>query len=292
MPALRLNLIGAGRVGSTLTRLWTASGRVRLQAVCGRDQGRAEAAAAALAPSGSLPQVVSAPDRLGPADLWLLTVPDQAIAPLARVLADCSDASQTGVRPVVLHCSGFLPAAALAPLAERGWAVASAHPALSFADPQRAAAQFAGTACALEGDPVACAVARRLFEAVGGRCFELAAADKPLYHAAAVFSSNFAPVLQALAAELWQATGMPAELVGPLWQGFVRQVGDNLLALGPAAALTGPAARGERAVVEAETAALAALDPVLAQAYQALSILAARLASQGSVLAAGDDIPC
>ena len=285
MPALSLNLIGAGRVGSTLTRLWTASGRVRLQAVCGRDLGRAEAAATALAGPGTRPQAVSAPDRLGPADLWLLTVPDQAIAPLALALAGCSGAAHAGVRPVALHCSGFLPAAALAPLAERGWAVASAHPALSFADPQRAAAQFAGTACALEGDPQACAVARSLFEAIGGRCFDLAAADKPLYHAAAVFSSNFAPVLQALAAELWQRTGMPDELVGPLWQGFVRQVGDNLLALGPAAALTGPAARGERAVLDAEAAALAALDPVLAQAYRSLSLLAGRLASQGRVLA-------
>jgi predicted short-subunit dehydrogenase-like oxidoreductase (DUF2520 family) len=94
---------------------------------------------------------------------------------------------------VAWHCSGFSPAATLAPLQAAGWSVASAHPALSFADPAAAQAQFAGTACALEGDDPAVAHAEQAFGAIGGRCFRLQAADKPLYHGPRCWSATSRP---------------------------------------------------------------------------------------------------
>ena len=51
-----------------------------------------------------------------------------------------------------------------------------------------------------------------------------------------------------------------------------------LLALGPAAALTGPAARGDTALVERQGQAITALDTEAGAAYAALSAMAARLA--------------
>lgn len=291
LPALRLNLIGAGRVGRTLASLWQAlgpQGPVQLQDVLTRNPASAAQAVAELGAGRAVDRL----DQMRPADVWLLATPDATLADLAVLLAAHLDTAATAAgvaahnRPPVLawHCSGFLPADVLAPLRGAGCALASVHPALSFAEPARARAQFAGTTCALEGDAPAVATAQRCLAAVGGQCFTLASQDKPLYHAAAVLASNFLPVLQAAAAELWQGCGMPAERVTPLWQGFVRQVSANLLNLGPAAALTGPAARGDWAVVEAETAALAQRDAALAQAYQALSLLAGRLARQGQVL--------
>lgn len=274
-PPLTLNLLGAGRVGCTLARLWQQQGLLRVQDVLTRSPASADAAVARLGQGRAVSQL----DALRPADVWLLATPDGALPGLARALA-----AQALPPAVAWHCSGFEPAQALAPLREAGWSVASTHPALSFAQPEVAARQFPGTACALEGDDAAVALAERCLGAVGGRCFRLSAQDKPLYHAAAVLASNFAPVLQAAAAELWRGCGMPDALVDPLWQGFLRKGTDNLLALGPAAALTGPAARGDEAVVQAETAALQHRDAALAQAYAALSTLAARLARSGQVL--------
>lgn len=274
-----LNLVGAGRVGRTLAALWQAAGVFRLGDVLTRSPLSAQAAVAALGAG----RPVSEPAAMRPAEVWLLATPDGALADSAARLANA------GLAPAVAwHCSGFSPAAALAPLQAAGWAAASAHPALSFADPAAAQAQFAGTACALEGDDPAVARAEQAFGAIGGRCFRLQAADKPLYHGAAVLVSNFPPVLAAAAAELWQGCGMPPELIAPLWQAFAKNVADNLLRLGPAAALTGPAARGDSAVVQAETAAMQARDPALAQAYAALSTLAARLAREGAALAPSD----
>lgn len=274
-----LHLVGAGRVGRTLAALWLRAGVFTLGDVLTRSPESARQAVAALGAGRPLAH----PNELRPADVWLIATPDGALTEAAAAVA------RTGLPPAqAWHCSGFAPAAVLAPLQQLGWSVASAHPALSFADPAAAQAQFAGTACALEGDDPAVARAEQAFGAIGGRCFRLQAADKPLYHGAAVLVSNFPPVLAAAAAELWQGCGMPPELIGPLWQAFAKNVADNLLRLGPAAALTGPAARGDSAVVQAETTALQARDPALAQAYAALSTLAARLAQQGAALAPVD----
>ena len=146
---------------------------------------------------------------LRPADLWILAVPDSQIAVAAQSLAD----SQIVASPALaFHCSGALCASELAPLRAKGWQVASAHCLLSFAKPSLALAQFAGTPCALEGDAAALAPLRTLFTRLGAQCFDLAAADKLLYHAGAVFATNFLPVLQDLAEQLWQHAHMPPEM--------------------------------------------------------------------------------
>ena len=185
---------------------------------------------------------------------------------------------------IAWHASGFLPAAEAQPLRDAGWAVASVHPALSFADIDSACAQFPGTLCALEGDAPAVARARAAMAAIGGDCFELAAEAKPLYHGAAVLASNFLPVLQAVAEELWRGSGLPAAQAAALAHGFVQRSASNLARMGPAAALTGPAARGDDRVLQAQGAAMTARDPALGQAYAALSQLAGRLARQGHCL--------
>ena len=306
---LRLNLIGPGRVGLSLARLWQASGTVQVQAVLARTPGRAASAVAHLGQGRAVDDLAAMP----PAELWLLAVPDTQVGPLAAQLAAHQAAHQSALRATshaapqaalqaagsggmaaavqAWHCSGFLPAAELAPLQGLGWAVASVHPALSFTDPDTACAQFPGTVCALEGDAPALARAQALMSAIGGRCFTLAAADKPLYHAAAVFASNFLPVLQAVATELWQGTGVPPEWGPALAQGFVQRAAANLARLPPREALTGPAARGDARVLQAQGQAVAGRDEALGQAYAALSELAGRLSRQGHCLSEPDTAP-
>lgn len=264
-----LNVIGAGRVGPVLARLWQQARVFGTQGVAARHLASAQTAAAFIGSGAACARLADLPA----ADLWLLAVPDAQIEPVAAELAALGRAPATA-----WHCSGFLSSSALAPLANAGWQVGSIHPALSFADRDTAGAQFAGTVCAVEGDSrAATAVA-----AIGGRPFALAAEAKPLYHAAAVWASNFQPVLDAVAQGLWHQVGMPADLVAPLAQRFAQHAVDNVARLGAQTALTGPAARGDRAVVQAETEALAALDSDLAAAYAALSALASRLSNSAS----------
>ena len=272
-----LNLIGAGRVGQTLAHLWTRHGVLRVQDVLTRSPDSARTALDFIAPDVSMARAVAQIADMRPADIWLLAVPDAQIAACAQELA--AHARQRGDSPALaFHCSGAQSAELLAPLRDLGWAVASAHPVLSFASAQTAVVQFAGTPCALEGDAAGCDTLHPLFEAIGAACFGVRSQDKVLYHAAAVLATNFAPVLQALAEDAWRATGMPDALVLRLRERLLRNLVDNIAAFGPQKALTGPAARGDFAAIAHQADVVADWDPQAAAAYRALSALALRMA--------------
>jgi predicted short-subunit dehydrogenase-like oxidoreductase (DUF2520 family) len=183
---------------------------------------------------------------------------------------------------LAFHCSGALGADVLAPLRGAGWATASAHCILSFASAEAAFRQFPGTPCALEGDASAREKLQIAFSAIGARCFAVRSEDKLRYHAAAVFATNFLPVLQSVAEDLWRDTGVPAEVITALRSGLLHKAVANITTLGPQRALTGPAARGDIAAISAQGAAVSAWNPQAGAAYDALSQLALELAQRGT----------
>lgn len=284
---LTLNLVGAGRVGQTLGRLWQTQGVFALQDVLTRSPSSAQAACTFMGGGTAVHAMAS----LRAADVWMLAVPDAAIAQTAHGLAQAlaegalpaSNATSGASRPpVVFHCSGAQSALQLQPLADRGWTTASAHCILSFASPQDAPAQFPGTACALEGSAPALQVLQPAFASIGAQCFTVQSQDKLLYHAAAVFATNFLPVLQSVAEAAWQASGVPAELLPSLRSALLHNAVANITRLGPAGALTGPAARGDVAAIATQAQAVRQWDAQAGAAYEALSALALRLAKSST----------
>jgi predicted short-subunit dehydrogenase-like oxidoreductase (DUF2520 family) len=178
-------------------------------------------------------------------DVVLLCVPDTAIADVSRRLAPG--------RAWVGHVSGATPLAALGPHERRF----SLHPLQSF-DRSGDPTQLDGAWAAISGaTDEALSVARELAEAVGLHPFELADEDRTLYHAGAVFASNYLVTLQRAAVRL----GVPADGVVPLMQGTIEHGFE----------LTGPIARGDWETVEAHKQALRARHPELGQLYEALA---------------------
>ncbi len=263
---VKLNLIGAGRVGQTICHLANRSGAYHIQDIASRDMIKTNAAIAFIGGGHAVANL----DDMRPADIWLLTVPDSQIAATAAQL--------TGHGPsCALHCSGFLPATEMQPLANVGWHLASAHPVYSFADPAVAVAHFAGTQVGIEGDPPATQAAQGLFSTIGAQCFAVRSEAKAIYHGAAVFANNLTTVLQALAREAWAEAGLTPAVIDDLHQGLLRATVENILRLGPQAGLTGPAARGDLRVVNAQHAAIVAWHPKAGAVYQLLSDMAANL---------------
>jgi predicted short-subunit dehydrogenase-like oxidoreductase (DUF2520 family) len=259
----RLTLLGAGRLGRTLARLWAERGVFTLGDVVTRTP--ASAAAAVRFIGQGRPRAGSGGATLG--DVVLLALPDDRIG--ATVAALATDA-RLPPGAVAFHCSGALDAELLAPLRVAGAAVASVHPMHSFADPAASLASFAGTFCAIEGDAPAVARLEPAFTAIGGRTVRIAAAAKLLYHAGGVFAANYVIALFAGATRLVEAAGVPAAearaLLAPLLRGAV----ENGLALGPEAALTGPIARGDSDLVGRQAQAVAQHDADLGALYRAL----------------------
>jgi predicted short-subunit dehydrogenase-like oxidoreductase (DUF2520 family) len=182
------------------------------------------------------------------AELILLCVPDSVIAQVANAVP---------VGPWVAHVSGATSLAALSPH-ERRFGV---HP-LQTLTTERGAEQLDDAWAAIGGEsPEALDRARWLAELLGLTPFEIADADRPLYHAAAVIGGNYLVTLHDVATRLLAQVGAPAEAIVPLMARTIENGFD----------LTGPIARGDWSTVEAHLETLERRAPDLAPLYRALA---------------------
>lgn len=273
MPAphpITVNLIGPGRVGRTFARLISSHEDYCLRALHGPE---ALVEARAFAGGGC---IVDRLEDLPEATLWLIAVPDSVIAAIAEALANA------GVVPagaVVAHFSGAGSPDLLAPLRSHGANVGCLHPVYSFADPEKAVAGFAGAACAIDGDNAACEMLMQLANALSGKPFRLKPGSKAAYHASLCIASNYLATLSDLALASAGHAGMDTAQALPLISGLMTQTLNNIAALGPAAALTGPIVRGDVGTVQSHLDALAEDLPLIA-AYRRLGLATIDLAGE------------
>jgi len=275
---LTLNIIGCGKLGKTLGRLWTDKGFFTVQDVLNRD---AEHGAAAIAFMGAGRAIQSYRD-LRAADVTLIGAIDDQIGDCCERL---TESGVLGPTSIVFHCSGALPGSILEPAAKHGSSIASAHPVASFAEPAQMIGRFTGIWCAMEGDPVAVALLKDAFTSIGAVPVEIDGQAKTLYHAAAVFASNYVITLLDVAANLYEHAGIDRTTAYAMMRPLVEGSTDNVFRLGTAQALTGPVARGDAATVIRQHAALDALDAPLGTLYRQLAGFTARLAKQPDALA-------
>lgn len=279
MTGAQLSVIGAGRVGQTLAHLLRQHLGLDVTHVLCRDEAHAVQAANFIGAGKPVDQW----EQLGPSGIWLIGVPDSAIAQSAELLA--RRAVSQGWSPAkAFHCSGFCTSEELAPLKKLGWSVASVHPALNFANPCDSVRQFKGTFCGVEGDVEMKEWLLAAMQAIGGEVFALQADTKKLYHAAAVFCSNFTIALQDIAQQAWRAASVPESVIAPLNKQLLEVSVRNALALGPASAITGPAARGDAKVVQQQWEAVSLWNADAGDIYRQLSEAAYRLALAGGAL--------
>jgi predicted short-subunit dehydrogenase-like oxidoreductase (DUF2520 family) len=187
------------------------------------------------------------------ADAILLCVPDGEIVSAARAVA--------GAARYVGHSSGATPLTALAGAEAEAFGL---HPLQTIAGP---GTDLRGCGAAVAGStPSALALAGELAERLGMLPFEVRDDQRAAYHAAASIASNYLVTLEWAASELAARTGVDAPF-GPL----VRTTLENVEALGPRAALTGPIARGDEGTVTAQRDAVAGAAPELLALFDALA---------------------
>lgn len=263
-------VVGAGRVGTALAVRLRDAGH-RIVAVSGR-KTTAERAARYL--PGVM--VVSPGEAARAAEIILIGTPDAAIEEACAVLAK---ACAVGAGQAVVHLSGATSLDALGSARSAGAMVLSTHPLQTFPDVDAALARIPGagvavTALSEEGHMLG----ERLASDVGGRPFRLADEVKPLYHAAAVFASNYLVAVTALAEDLFRSAGLadPIGFAMPLERATL----DNIEAMGVGAALTGPAVRADAATVRRNLEALEQHAPSAVAAYVALADVALEIAER------------
>jgi predicted short-subunit dehydrogenase-like oxidoreductase (DUF2520 family) len=249
---MRLGIIGGGRAAWAFGSAWKRIGWP-LSGVWLRDESHSHIAE--LLGTARLDLADLAHDS----ELLLVAVTDRAIVEVANTIPE-SDA-------LIFHASGALHAV-------RGGF--SLHPLKSL-PPVGTPSDLEGTLLVFEGEHRR--TAKLVAAAVGARFCEVAPEQKPLYHAAAVFGSNYVAACLDLAETLMTragVTGTREDLVALAHSAIA-----NWKAHEDARRFTGPAARGDAEVMARHVEVLGG-DPQVAQIYELLAdqIAGALLARQ------------
>jgi predicted short-subunit dehydrogenase-like oxidoreductase (DUF2520 family) len=236
-----LRLVGPGRAGRSLASALVDTG-CDLRAVSGRGDDLTAAAEGV--------------------DVVIIATPDGAVADVAAAIRPVETT-------VVLHMSGALGLDVLAPHPRR----ASLHPLMPLPSAEVGRVRLrSGITFAVAGDQMAAALGRSL----GGRCIEIDDDHRAAYHAAACIAANHLVALLGQVERVASSAGLDVDAFVPLALAALGDVAD----LGPAAALTGPASRGDEATLIRHREALA---PDEIAGYDAGVALVRRLAAESAL---------
>ena len=240
-----VSIIGSGRLGTTLGVALLHRG-YSIQSLVGRRLQSAHRAARLL---DAEVQVLAAKElrALKPADVFLITVPDDQIASVAEEM------SRLEFTATALHTSGARSSDVLAPFRKQGWHTGSIHPLLSVSN---AGDPIEGAFWSVEGDKSAVRLGKAIVRDLEGKSFFIRSEDKPLYHAAAVMVSGNVTALFDVALEMLAECGIKRTTARNILLPLIASTIRNLETKDPAQALTGTFSRGDLETVKRHLAAL------------------------------------
>ncbi|MCX6640012.1 MAG: DUF2520 domain-containing protein [bacterium] len=267
-----VGIIGLGAVGTTLARALARAG-LRIRALI--DQKNR--IALALRDELHLDECAVDLNQLGgELSCLIISVPDDQLQQVDRSVARIAHRIQLSL---CVHTAGALSGVVLEKIAACGIPVGSLHPLQTFTK-NSGAVLLDGVYFAIEADPPGAAELGNLVKKLGGIPVLLEPGAKVYYHAAAVFASNFLPILLRSAVELTGAAGITEKQARKMLEPLMRKSLENCFQLGEASALTGPVVRGDLKTINLHLAALDRFNPHLADLYRKLSLSALELAQE------------
>lgn len=266
MPrANTVSIVGAGRVGGAIGLALARAGYTISAAWSNSRAGRERAHQLLDAP------ILDPDEACRAAEVVIVAVPDDAIESVAKLVAPGARRGK-----YVVHTSGGTSIEALRSVRDAGAHIGSLHPLMTVPEPDPDA--LAGAAVAVTCETRERAALYRIARAWGGRPFILADEDKAMYHAAAVFASNY------VVSSIWAANAI-FKTIGvnnaqPLLAPLLRATLENVIEKGPAKAITGPVVRGDLNTVRRHIDTLKASDEQIANAYRAMARMTNALAQR------------
>ena len=267
-----LSIVGAGRLGRALGKRLHRLGW-RINAVVTRSANTSRRAVRFIGagnPAASLTREIIS------ADVILLTVPDGALAGVARALAQLDARKWRG--KVILHTSGALDRKVLQPLARRGASTGSLHPMQTFSG--RSDPKLDGVIVGLEGDTRARNMAVEIARSLGGVPVVVDGNKKISYHAAAALVAGLGLALIEGATQVLLSIGFTRRKALKALLPLMREMLSNFEQHGPHAAWTGPISRADYGTIALHAASLRGQSVELQEAYRGLARHSARVLSK------------
>ncbi|MBE9592897.1 MAG: DUF2520 domain-containing protein [Proteobacteria bacterium] len=261
MKKQKVGFIGAGKVGTALaTTLF--KGGYPVVAVANNNISVSEKLAD-LVPGCHV--FKTAQEVANTAEHVFITTPDDSIPTVASELTWRPEQN-------VVHCSGAASIDILDPAKKSGAMVGSFHPCQAFASVDQAIKNLPGSTFAIEAQGPLLDILKEMASTIGCDWIVLKPGNKALYHAAAVFASNYFVTLLKVATDLFQNFDVPTaqstKVLMPLIQGNIK----NINTIGLPSCLTGPIARGDVSTIEKHIYALNKKEPSLLKIYAELGL--------------------
>lgn len=251
-PPFSFALVGAGRVGTAVAELLRRAGH-RPVAVASRTPASARRTA------DLLETEVHEVDSLPAADVVLIGTPDGAIEEVATKIAP-----RLAEGAVVVHFAGSLGIEALSLV---GTGRAALHPVQACPDVDAAIRRIPGSAWGVTcSEGLETWVSDLVEKDLAGHPYLVPDAARPLWHSAAVVTSNGLSALLALGEALLGSVGIddPVRVLGPLAAGTLANAVEGG---GGGKTLTGPAVRGEAGTLVRHLDGIESSAPGLEKAY-------------------------
>lgn len=237
MKPVRIAFIGAGNVAGSLVPAIAGLPGVELVQIAARSVESARSLA------DSIPgcTAVEISGLTSDADIYILSVTDSALYALASQLKPVTEA-------IWLHTSGSVPAEVLAPLSPKYGVL---YPLQTFTRGRRL--DMKQIPIFVEGsDGNVTSQVENLAAELSDTVRRADSDIRKRMHVAAVFGCNFVTHMLDIADTLLRRDGLDLSLLTPLIRETMRKTEE----IGPHAAQTGPARRGDTAVIEAHEAML------------------------------------
>lgn len=260
-----VTIIGYGRLGQHLLR-WLLKAGYPVTGVFNRSTLPMNPELFQAKYMGEFPE---SPDQLG--DLSILSVSDSAIPSVVSRLYGMQIEGKC-----IVHASGALPSSILADLRDHGAHVGSFHPLQTFG-PVGKKNPFKDVSISLEGDWKCIELLLDLCRNLGGQPHQTDAKGKALLHLACVWVSNYMHVLFHAAQQVSSTGQMSTAQVQKMLAPLIQQTIENANEMGPVAALTGPASRGDIESVHRHTELMRGPGE-MAELYKSLAKSAASMA--------------
>ncbi len=237
---LRVSVAGTGNVASHLIKSLATAPDIELVSISSRNPEHASDLRERL--GIDVPVIpFDSIDRVKP-DLVIVSVADNGVGDVVREIGTLT------CKPLVVHTSGTLSRNELEKISPRTGVL---YPLQSFTAGNEVDMRSVPFFIEAENEEDL-DILELLTKKMGARSYRVDPEKRRLLHISGVFTNNFVNIILLETEKLLKTAGMELDVVEPL----LRHTVDKALKLGPYKAMTGPARRGDKEVIEKQKSAL------------------------------------
>ena len=253
-------LLGAGRVATHLAPALIGAG-YRIAQIYSRTM---EAARTLAEPLGVA--YTDDIDGISPdAHIYIVSVADEALPSVASAL--CAKSQQLRANSLLIHTAGSVSMDVWRDAGAERYGIL--YPLQTFSKERKVDMREVSLFVEASDEETLC-ITEQLAQSLSQKVYRADSAKRAQLHTAAVFACNFANAMYGAAARVLEGSDIPFSVLLPL----IDETAAKVHALTPREAQTGPAVRGDNAVMQRHIAALAGA-PELQELYRQISNLIA-----------------